>query len=177
MRAREKYVFNSFIKTDRIVSAVRIHWPTYSVADPRGGRPQRAPYPRPKIFSISCSFSENWAKSYVGAPRQGLEPPPTENPGSAPDTGSTRLKMLQIELHFQWVLLLLKSIGRFFEGHSQTSGDIWLCFLTLALYFILVKVILAEHLNSSNKTTDVYFLSCSIVCNHFKTNNQELFFA
>ena len=33
----------------------------------QGGRPRRAPLLRPKIFSISCSFSENLAKSYVGA--------------------------------------------------------------------------------------------------------------
>ena len=33
----------------------------------RGGRTLRAP-PWPKIFSVSCSFSENLTKSYVGAP-------------------------------------------------------------------------------------------------------------
>ena len=39
----------------------------------QGGRPRRQPLLRPKIFSISCSFSENLAKSYVGASRpQGL---------------------------------------------------------------------------------------------------------
>ena len=38
---------------------------------------------RPKNFSISCSFSENLAKSYVGAPMEGS--PPMGNPGSAPD--------------------------------------------------------------------------------------------
>ena len=32
------------------------------------GRAGRAPPPWPKIFSISCSFSQNLAKSYVGAP-------------------------------------------------------------------------------------------------------------
>ena len=35
------------------------------------GRPRRVPPLRPKIFLISCSFSQNLAKSYVGAP-----PPP-----------------------------------------------------------------------------------------------------
>ena len=35
----------------------------------RGGCPRRAP--RPKIFSISYSFSQNLAKSYVGAPSYG----------------------------------------------------------------------------------------------------------
>ena len=29
---------------------------------------------RPKIFSISCSFSQNLAKSYVGAPLKGWRP-------------------------------------------------------------------------------------------------------
>ena len=42
--------------------------------------------PRPKIFSISCSFSQNLAKSYVGTPAGWLAPPPTGNPGSAPGT-------------------------------------------------------------------------------------------
>ena len=48
------------------------------------GGPARAPL-RHKIFSISCSFSQNLAKSYVGAPPpEGWRPPPTGNPGSAP---------------------------------------------------------------------------------------------
>ena len=33
-----------------------------------------APPPRPKIFSIACSFSENLTKSYVGAPLEGRRP-------------------------------------------------------------------------------------------------------
>ena len=36
-----------------------------------------------QILSISCSFWENLAKSYVGAPPPELAPPPRENPGSA----------------------------------------------------------------------------------------------
>ena len=36
------------------------------------------------MFSISCSFSENLAKLYAGAPRGRAAPPPTGNPGSAP---------------------------------------------------------------------------------------------
>ena len=47
-------------------------WPwgkTYSVADLGG---VKEPPLRPKIFSISCSFSQNLAKSYVGA----TPPPP-----------------------------------------------------------------------------------------------------
>ena len=50
-----------------------------AVADLGGAAPLR-----PKIFSISCSFSENLTKSYVGAPPRGSAPPPTGNPGSAP---------------------------------------------------------------------------------------------
>ena len=38
-----------------------------AVAD-LGGRPWRAPPLRPEIFSMSCSFSQNLAKSYVGNP-------------------------------------------------------------------------------------------------------------
>ena len=49
-----------------------------AVADSRGV----APPPRPKIFSILCSFSENLAKPYVGPPEgwrpllQGILDPP-----------------------------------------------------------------------------------------------------
>ena len=42
----------------------------------------RAP-PGVQILSISCSFWENLAKSYVGAPPGELAPPPRGNPGSA----------------------------------------------------------------------------------------------
>ena len=51
----------------------------------RWGRIRCAPPLRSKIFSISCSFSENLTKSYVGTPPRGLAPPPTGNPGSAPE--------------------------------------------------------------------------------------------
>ena len=43
-----------------------------AVADLGGTQP--APPPWPKIFSISCSFSRNLAKSYVGAPLEGWRP-------------------------------------------------------------------------------------------------------
>ena len=56
-----------------------------SVADLGGGAPGARPPLQSKIFSISCSFLENLTKSYVGAPPRGLAPPPTGNPGSAPD--------------------------------------------------------------------------------------------
>ena len=47
-----------------------------SVADLRQRPGARSPPPlRFKIFSISCSFSENLAKSYIGAPLQRVGPP------------------------------------------------------------------------------------------------------
>ena len=46
----------------------------------KGGAPLRT-----KMFLISCSFWENPANLYVGAP-QGLAPPPTGNPVSVPET-------------------------------------------------------------------------------------------
>ena len=49
-----------------------------SVADLRGGAKAH------KFLSL-MHFSENLAKSYVGPPAGGLAPPPTRNPGSAPD--------------------------------------------------------------------------------------------
>ena len=39
--------------------------------------------PGVQILSISCSFWENLAKSYVGAPPGELVPPPQGNPGPA----------------------------------------------------------------------------------------------
>ena len=52
-----------------------------AVADLRGARGTRAP--RAQILSISYSFWENLAKSYVGAPLGSWRPPPRGNPGSA----------------------------------------------------------------------------------------------
>ena len=46
----------------------------------QGGAPLRT-----KIFLISCSFFENPANFYVGAPPPGLALPPTGNPVSAPE--------------------------------------------------------------------------------------------
>ena len=55
----------------------------YAVADLRGERGTHAsPPPRVQILSISFSFGEILAKSYVGAPG-GLASPPQGNPGSA----------------------------------------------------------------------------------------------
>ena len=53
-----------------------------AVADLRGGTPGA---PRPKIFSISCNFLENFAKSYVGLPSCRVGAPSYGNPGSAPE--------------------------------------------------------------------------------------------
>ena len=54
-----------------------------SLADLRG-RDGPAPSPlRVQILSISCSFRENLAKSYVGAPLRGLASPSQGNPGFA----------------------------------------------------------------------------------------------
>ena len=65
----------------------------YPVADLGGVPPVCAPL-RPKLFSISCSFSQNLAKLYVGTPPRGLAPPPTGNPGSAPGIDYARKIML-----------------------------------------------------------------------------------
>ena len=49
-------------------------------------RAARGTSPPPvQILSISGSFWENLAKSYVGTPRGELAPPPRGNPGSATD--------------------------------------------------------------------------------------------
>ena len=43
-----------------------------------------------QILSISCSFWENLAKSYVGAPTGELVSPPRGNPGSTTDRGGSQ---------------------------------------------------------------------------------------
>ena len=50
-----------------------------SVADLGGTPPACAPL-RPKIFLISCSFSENLTKLYVGAPQPPFPPPEGRRP-------------------------------------------------------------------------------------------------
>ena len=63
----------------------------------KGGRKGRAP-PWAQILSISCSFWENLAKSYVGAPPGELAPPPRGNPGSATETyGKSAVCMAQAD--------------------------------------------------------------------------------
>ena len=61
-----------------------------SVADLGGAQGTRDPLGT-QILSISCSFLENLAKLYVGAPPGELAPP-WENPGSA--AGSYQYEML-----------------------------------------------------------------------------------
>ena len=55
----------------------------YSVADLHSKILNARPPLGAQILSISCSFWENLAKSYVGAPPGELAPPPRGNPGSA----------------------------------------------------------------------------------------------
>ena len=54
-----------------------------AVADLGGARGVRVPPLGTQILSISCSFQENLAKWYVGAPPLGELAPPWGNPGSA----------------------------------------------------------------------------------------------
>ena len=68
------------------------------VADLRG-RLRRDPL-LAKIFSISCSFSEILAKSYMPPPA-GLAPTPTGNPGSAP---AIRAIVGVIKFYYFWKL-------------------------------------------------------------------------
>ena len=70
----------SFILTGKVSWSVRLTTQR-SLADLRGERDVH-PF-GVQILSISCSFRENLAKSYVGAPDGGLAPPPRGNPGSA----------------------------------------------------------------------------------------------
>ena len=92
----KQVTFQSFLNNIGIWEKINIHLCCVNyattVADLRGGAPLRT-----KMFSISCSFSENLAKSYVGAPPPpgGLAPPPTGNPGSAP--GQTFWQLCAVE--------------------------------------------------------------------------------
>ena len=93
------------------------------------GRAQRAPPLRPKIFSISCSFSQNLAKSYVGAPPRRLAPPPTGNPGSAPDNVHKSVILCKILWALSWyfVMYLLKHIKPYVIAESKPIWAIITC--------------------------------------------------
>ena len=67
------------------------------VVDLRGGARDARPPWGVQILSISCSFWENVAKLYVGAPPGQLAPPPRGNPGSATDVGRT-IQLYQLEV-------------------------------------------------------------------------------
>ena len=67
---KSKVVYNSsakvfFPKLLLLTKGIKMHLTTISVADLRGAR---GTPPGVQILSISCSFWENLAKSYVGAP-------------------------------------------------------------------------------------------------------------
>ena len=64
----------------------------------KGGARDAPPPPLgAQILSISCSFQENMAKSYVGAPPGELAPPPRGNPGSATAYHCLRFKEIFLE--------------------------------------------------------------------------------
>ena len=105
-----------------------------TVADLWGERLARALL-LPKIFSISCSSSQNFAKSYVGAPPGGLVPPPTWNPGSAPDqfeciSGMLKMQIARNIYHVTYKLLSnVKSSNVYHKFHNKNwkyPGKIWL---------------------------------------------------
>ena len=82
-----------------------------------------SPSQQSKIFSNSCSFSENLANNTLVAPRK-LVPPPIGNPGSAPDY----IKYLD-----QFLMVLLTNFtsicknGRFlFEYLATFAGNLHL---------------------------------------------------
>ena len=71
----------------------------------------RPPPPGVQILSISCSFWEILAKSYVGAPPGELAPPPRGNPRSATDTD------LNLTMHLKENAIILHSC----EGVTSTE--------------------------------------------------------
>ena len=80
----ELYYYLIKLKRAQICPFVATVKPRDAVADLKwGGRGMRPPPGGVQILSISCSFWEHLAKSYVGAPPGGLVPPPRRNPGSA----------------------------------------------------------------------------------------------
>ena len=99
----------------------RYHWvrditlSSDAVADPRGASPARAPHRlRTKIFLISCSFWENQANLYVGAP--GLAPPPAGNPVSAPVMPTT---WNDHDLYIYLKRLFVSLISQFWKNNKK----------------------------------------------------------
>ena len=71
------------------VASCNIHWRIGGEGDPIV-RP-----PRPKIFSISCSVSKILQNRML-APTGGLAPPPTGDPGFAPDISSESTEHFEV---------------------------------------------------------------------------------
>ena len=67
----------------------------------QGGAPRCVPPLRTKIFLISCSFWENPANLYVGAPLE-VGAPPTGNPVSAPESGSFTVETVHVNFIYIW---------------------------------------------------------------------------
>ena len=55
------------------------------VADLGGGAPGARPPYGPKFSQFHAVFREIWQNHMLAPPPGGLTPPPTDNPGSAPD--------------------------------------------------------------------------------------------
>ena len=67
----------------------------YLIWCPRTGFSGGRPPLQPKIFSISCSFSQKFGKIICWHPLGGLAPPPMGNPGSAPEVDCNAFVLLQ----------------------------------------------------------------------------------
>ena len=102
---------------------------------PKWARGTRPPPPRLQILSISCNFSENMAKSYVGAPLPGeLAPPPRGNHGSATVKVVIVLVDLilrQLKHKISRVYLLLWAT---FFHHGVLLSTYCNCFIVIARY-------------------------------------------
>ena len=117
------------------------------MADPSGGAPGACP-PWTKIFLILCSFWENPANLYVGATPEGLAPPPTENPVSAPESEClSRAYILTIQYRVVAAYNLAKLSEKLHEIKNLHCRDTplntyWVLF---SLKSLLKKQVAAHH--------------------------------
>ena len=96
-----------------------------TVADLGGGCPRRALPLRPKIFSISCSFSHNLVKSYVGAPwRVG-----------APSYGESWIRPWEVWYYQRKSIVQQQKVGNKIKGNLKTKQK----------YFMHVRSLLVAH--------------------------------
>ena len=109
-----------------------------------------------QILSISCSFWENLAKSYVGAPSEELAPPPRINPGSA--TGNRCYEHYRIYLFFDKTISKKVKWRSWIHPNFACQGNSFICTKS---HYHLTLVYLGMDLEDAGEVHFFYFHAVS----------------